>query len=95
VFFPLPKLFTRISLRVMCHHQIIVLVKSVIGRVESEWESRLCIFVGHPVLLIFGKDIIQCLKESTDLVLICIGTRANYDGFAIIEGRACCRFILC
>jgi hypothetical protein len=45
--------------------------------------------------MIRGKTIVECLEESADLVLIRIGPRKNYDGFAKIEGGASCRFILC
>jgi len=72
------------------HHQIIVLVKCIIGRVKGEWKSGLCMLIRHLGSLIFGKAVIQCLKESTDLVLVCIGIGENYDGFTVIEGRACC-----
>jgi hypothetical protein len=36
--------------------------------------------------MVLGKAIVKCLEESTDLVLICVGPRKDYDGFAIIEG---------
>jgi hypothetical protein len=62
---------------------------------ESEWESGLWIFIRHLGSLIFGKATIQCLKKSAGLVLVYIGTGENYDGFVVIEGRACCRFSLC
>ena len=43
--------------------------------------------------MIVGKTIIESLKESVDLVLICIGPKKDYDGFAKVEGRMSCRFI--
>jgi len=49
----------------------------------------------HPSPLISRKAVVECLEELADLVLICIGSRKNYNSFAEIEGRACCRFILC
>jgi len=42
-----------------------------------------------------AKAVVESLKESADLILIRIGPREDYDGFAEIEGRASCPFIFC
>jgi hypothetical protein len=41
------------------------------------------------------KTIVESLEESASLVLIRIGPRENYDGFAKIEGGTGFLFILC
>jgi len=60
---------------------------------KEERESRLLIDIRHPSSKILGKTIVESPKESADLVLICIGPRKDYDGFAKVEGRTSCRFI--
>ena len=58
-----------------CHHQIMVLVESVIKRVKSERESSFWIFIRHPYPLIFGKTLIKSLEESANLVFIDTSTK--------------------
>jgi len=52
-------------------------------------------FIGHPGPMVLGKTIIESLKESADLILMCISPRKDYDGLTEVEGRASCRFIFC
>jgi hypothetical protein len=52
-----------------------VFVESVVEGMKSEWESGLCIFIGHPCPLVFGQTLIESLEESADLVFIPTSTR--------------------
>jgi len=54
---------------------------------KEERESRLLIYIRHPSSMILGKTIVESLKETADLIHICIGPRKDYDGFAKVEGR--------
>ena len=53
-----------------CHHHFVVLVKSVVERVENQGEHTVWIIVGQPCSHISGQTLIQSLEESTDLIWI-------------------------
>ena len=52
-----------------------VLVEGIVEGVESEWESSLCILIGHPCLLVFGQTLVESLEELANLVFIPTSTR--------------------
>jgi len=53
-----------------CHHQVVILVESIVEWMEGKREFGFWIFIRHPCPLIFGETIIQSVEESTDLVFI-------------------------
>jgi len=69
-----------------------VLIKSVVKRVESLGESGIWIFIRHPCPLFPSQTLIQSLKESANLVCVAICARQNYGGFAKVQRGTGCRF---
>jgi len=63
--------------------------------VKGERETEFFVFIRHTSPMVPTKAVVESLKESADPILICIGPREDYDGFAEIEGRASCPFIFC
>jgi len=74
------------------HHEFIILVQSLIGKIEEERESRFFIDIGHLGLMLTGENIVKGLEESADLVFVGLCPREYYYGLTKIEGWACCRF---
>jgi hypothetical protein len=41
-----------------------------------------------------GEAIVESLKNSADLIFICLSPREDYDCFAEVKGWTGCRFII-
>jgi hypothetical protein len=54
-------------------------------RMKEDRESRFFVYIGHLGLMIPRKTIVESLNESSDLILISISPRKDYDGFAKVE----------
>ena len=52
------------------HHKIIILVQSLIGKIEKEGKFGLFINVGHLGPMLMRETVVEGLEESADLVFV-------------------------
>jgi len=68
------------------HHEFIILIQSVIGKVEKKGESVFFVNIRYLGPMIMRKTIVEALEESADLVFIGLCSRKDNYGFTKIEG---------
>ena len=70
-FFPMLNVFHWNRLRSNnSHHQIIIFIQRLIGKVKEEGGSGFLVDVGHPGPMLTGEAIVESLEESANWVLI-------------------------
>jgi hypothetical protein len=72
------------------HHELIILIQLIIGKVEEKEELIFFIDIGYPIPMVTRKTIIEVLEESADLIFIGFYSREDNYGFTKIERWACC-----
>ena len=68
------------------HHEFVILIQSVIGKVEKKGESIFFVNIRYLGPMITRKTIVEALEESADLVFIGLYSRKDNYGFTKIEG---------
>jgi hypothetical protein len=70
------------------------LVQITIGKIEKKRELVILIDIGYPSPEITRETMVEILKKSVDLIFIGLCSRKDDYGFAKVERRVCCRFII-
>jgi hypothetical protein len=70
------------------------LVQIAIGKIEEKRELVILINIRYPSPKITRETMVEILKKPTDLIFISLCSREDNYGFAEVERRACCRFLV-
>jgi hypothetical protein len=70
------------------------LFQITISKIEKKKELVILINIGYPSPEITRETMLEILKKFADLIFISLCSRENNYGFAEVERRACCRFIV-
>jgi hypothetical protein len=70
------------------------LVQITIGKIEKKRELVILINIGYPSPEITREAMVESLKKPADLIFIGLCSGEDNYGFAKVERRVCCRFIV-